>query len=516
VDILINNAGVSSLQTVFESTRDAIKRLFDVNFLGNIMLAKALLPHFRQRKAGHIVASSSVLAIFSTPKSSAYSASKRAVQGYYETLRVEEARNGTKITLLFPGLVKIKPSTRSISEDRAHIDRSYLNAFEMDVEVFADWVLIAIANEMSAPCIAKKWMLFTLIYHFPSIARWAYSSSTHKPYTLWRPLNVILMVEEYQSFPTNTLYVLRDIGKVLAPAITICPIHLSNNPFTRVEGSGHWSERTFFEVKGYSCHKCFMLIPKKSQLIQTDGCSDTPFRITFDESLYIEPESFFLKKGNVISLVIRPEVIQRQSIAENPCIVDENYSYARCMENCFWRMVESHPNVPCMLPSLLSKETNLTKSECQDPEEEMNLFMHLGDFYKSRDRMAPYQRECNCPARCNTIDYHIFGDPTPGCDVFVSDKNSWFYLNYPSKQVPHFLEKEKVTLLDLLSNIGGIVGICLGSSLLTLFDIIEKCFLSTYNEQTRCDKVQGIIENNKCSTLLSLQIHDESRTSSTE
>ncbi|CAG0892240.1 unnamed protein product [Darwinula stevensoni] len=181
VDILINNAGVSSLQTVFESTRDAIKRLFDVNFLGNIMLAKALLPHFRQRKAGHIVASSSVLAIFSTPKSSAYSASKRAIQGYYETLRVEEARNGTKITLLFPGLVKIKPSTRGISEDRAPIDRSYLNAFEMDVEVCADWVLIAIANEMSAPCIAKKWMLFTLIYHFPSIARW-FMVATGGPY----------------------------------------------------------------------------------------------------------------------------------------------------------------------------------------------------------------------------------------------------------------------------------------------------------------------------------------------
>ena len=42
------------------------------------------------------------------------------------------------------------------------------------------------------------------------------------------------------------------------------------------------------------------------------------------------------------------------------------------------------------------------------------------------------------------------------------------------QQVPYITEKEKVTLPDLLSNIGGIVGICLGVSLITIFDIIEQ------------------------------------------
>ena len=79
MDILVNNAGLSASQAVFESTWEVVKRLFDVNFFGNIGLAKALLPHFRQRKAGHIVVPSSVLAIVSTPTSSAYCASKQAI-----------------------------------------------------------------------------------------------------------------------------------------------------------------------------------------------------------------------------------------------------------------------------------------------------------------------------------------------------------------------------------------------------------------------------------------------------
>ena len=49
-------------------------------------------------------------------------------------------------------------------------------------------------------------------------------------------------------------------------------------------------------------------------------------------------------------------------------------------------------------------------------------------------------------------------------------------------QVPHFLEKEKMTFVDLLSSIGGIIGVCLGASLLTLFNIIERGYANMHHK----------------------------------
>ncbi|CAG0892244.1 unnamed protein product [Darwinula stevensoni] len=197
VDILINNAGMNIFQKAYETpldlTRrlfdvnlfgmnifqkayetplDLTRRLFDVNLFGNVGLAMALLPHFRQRKAGHIVVTSSVLSFFSAPKVSAYCASKGAVQGFYDTLLMEEAGNGIKITTLQPGFVDTSIYANSINMKGECIDMSKFKAVNMDVASFADWVLVAIANKAFSACIAKKWILLCVLYHCPNLWRW--------------------------------------------------------------------------------------------------------------------------------------------------------------------------------------------------------------------------------------------------------------------------------------------------------------------------------------------------------
>ncbi|CAG0892242.1 unnamed protein product [Darwinula stevensoni] len=172
VDILINNAGMNIFQKAYETPLDLTRRLFDVNFFGNVGLAMALLPHFRQRKAGHIVVTSSVLSFFSGPNASSYCASKRAVQGFYDALLAEEVGNGIKITTLQPGYVNTNIFANSINLKGESMDMGVFEPFKMDVASLVDWALVAIANNVFSACIAKKWIIISLVYYFPNLCKW--------------------------------------------------------------------------------------------------------------------------------------------------------------------------------------------------------------------------------------------------------------------------------------------------------------------------------------------------------
>ncbi|CAG0894316.1 unnamed protein product, partial [Darwinula stevensoni] len=210
VDILVNNAGLSASQTVFESTWEIVRRLFEVNFFGNIGLAKALLPHFRQRKAGHIVVPSSVLAIVSTPTSSAYCASKQAIWGYYDSLRVEEDRHGMKVTILFPGGVKTNIFSSPLGAKKwLQVDKFPLKAFMMDVTTFVDWTLIAIANQNSTACIARNWIIFQFCYHFPNLTRWSLPSVTGSQMVESRGLAACGILEKEMQMSPSTRHMFR-------------------------------------------------------------------------------------------------------------------------------------------------------------------------------------------------------------------------------------------------------------------------------------------------------------------
>ena len=82
------------------------KRIMKVNYLGQIALTKALLPHMLERKTGHIVVVSSIMGIMTTPLRSAYCASKHALHGFFDSLRSEVWKDNIFITIVCPAGIK--------------------------------------------------------------------------------------------------------------------------------------------------------------------------------------------------------------------------------------------------------------------------------------------------------------------------------------------------------------------------------------------------------------------------
>ncbi len=102
LDVLVNNAGFAVFGSAEECTEDQLRKQFEVNFFGLVLLTKELLPFIRKSK-GHIINFSSVFGMMGFPLSSTYCASKFAVEGYSESLSYELASHFVKVTLVEPG-----------------------------------------------------------------------------------------------------------------------------------------------------------------------------------------------------------------------------------------------------------------------------------------------------------------------------------------------------------------------------------------------------------------------------
>ncbi|XDD50984.1 SDR family oxidoreductase [Leptospira sp. WS92.C1] len=117
IDILINNGGISQRSYTYETSIQTYEKLMDVNYFGNIALSLAVLPIFRKQKNGVIASVSSVAGLFGVPLRSGYSATKAALTGFYESLRAENASEGIKVTLVYPGFIKTQISNNALKGD---------------------------------------------------------------------------------------------------------------------------------------------------------------------------------------------------------------------------------------------------------------------------------------------------------------------------------------------------------------------------------------------------------------
>jgi len=117
VDVLINNSGISQRSLAAETPMDIDRKIMEVNYFGAIALTKAVLPQMLVQQSGHLVAISSVVGKFGFPLRSAYSASKHALHGYYESVRAENQNQGLKVMLVCPGRVKTNISYNALAKD---------------------------------------------------------------------------------------------------------------------------------------------------------------------------------------------------------------------------------------------------------------------------------------------------------------------------------------------------------------------------------------------------------------
>jgi len=103
IDVLVNNAGFGNLGSVEETPEEVWRNLYDVNVFGLLGVTRAVLPHMKKAKKGHIFNVSSVAGLLGMAGFGPYCSTKFAVEGLSESLAQEVGPLGIKLTIIEPG-----------------------------------------------------------------------------------------------------------------------------------------------------------------------------------------------------------------------------------------------------------------------------------------------------------------------------------------------------------------------------------------------------------------------------
>lgn len=117
IDALVNNAGIT-MWSRFDAVTDltAFHDLMQVNYFGGVYMTAAALPHLKQSR-GLIVAVASVAGLTGVPERTGYAASKHAMVGFFDSLRIELADSGVDVTVVAPDFVVSEIHRRAIGPD---------------------------------------------------------------------------------------------------------------------------------------------------------------------------------------------------------------------------------------------------------------------------------------------------------------------------------------------------------------------------------------------------------------
>jgi NAD(P)-dependent dehydrogenase (short-subunit alcohol dehydrogenase family) len=127
IDVLVNNAGFAVAGFAEDLTLAEIRSQFETNFFGHIAMTKAVLPIMREQHSGHIIMVSSISGLHGAFSLSSYSASKFALEGWSESLRLELNALGLKVVLVEPGSFHTDIWTRNAYIGRKTLDGSSPN-----------------------------------------------------------------------------------------------------------------------------------------------------------------------------------------------------------------------------------------------------------------------------------------------------------------------------------------------------------------------------------------------------
>ena len=125
LDIVVNNAGMGIAGPVEDTTIEEAKRQLDVNFFGAFRVCRAVLPAMRSRRTGYIVNIGSIGGLIAIPYQGMYSASKFALEGLSESLRMEVRPFGIRVVLIEPG-----DHRTGITQNRHVTKSTYGQSFE--------------------------------------------------------------------------------------------------------------------------------------------------------------------------------------------------------------------------------------------------------------------------------------------------------------------------------------------------------------------------------------------------
>ncbi len=115
IDMLFNNGGISQRAEALHTDLEIVRRVMEIDFFSNVALSQAVALHMKEQGGGHIVITSSLMGKWGFYLRSAYAASKHALHGYYDSMRMEVEPFNIKITLLTPGFIASEISKHALN-----------------------------------------------------------------------------------------------------------------------------------------------------------------------------------------------------------------------------------------------------------------------------------------------------------------------------------------------------------------------------------------------------------------
>lgn len=160
IDVLINNGGISQKSFADETTEEVERKVMEINYFGNVSIAKALVPYMKKQQSGKIVVTTSILGKFGLPFHSTYAASKHALYGFYDSYRLELKKDNIGVLLVAPGFINTNVALNSITGDGSLLNEdSPAQINGMKTPVFAKKLIRAIKKDCKHIYIGKKELL---------------------------------------------------------------------------------------------------------------------------------------------------------------------------------------------------------------------------------------------------------------------------------------------------------------------------------------------------------------------
>ncbi len=151
IDVVVNNAGISVTGSIEDCSLEEARRQFETNFFGVLRVVRAVLPSMRERRSGKIINVGSIAGLIGLPFQGLYSASKFALEGLTEALRMEVAAFGIDVVNVDPGDFRTEMTENRILAAAATSQRSAytaqlrrtLEGYERDERQGGDPIVVA-------------------------------------------------------------------------------------------------------------------------------------------------------------------------------------------------------------------------------------------------------------------------------------------------------------------------------------------------------------------------------------
>jgi short-subunit dehydrogenase len=175
IDIMVHNGGISQRSYVNETLPAVQRKVMEVDYFSYIEITRLLLPHWQQRKTGHVVVVSSVMGKVGTPMRSAYAGAKHALHGFFDCLRTEVWKDNIKVTIIMPGYIRTNVSMNAVTAQGEKLNKLGKNIGDgYPADKTARQILSAVEKGKFEKYVgrpfSKEWLAIHLMRLFPTMA----------------------------------------------------------------------------------------------------------------------------------------------------------------------------------------------------------------------------------------------------------------------------------------------------------------------------------------------------------